>query len=111
MSDADDLGEPMTDYELLAEWRGKREWLRGNPSGAGAAVTRRRLEELEREIHERALDLKESGPLSSATIWWVTASGVGRFRHNDRECLHLSDSVVREAAEAELRLPICSTCG
>ena len=101
----------MSGQSLVVEWRAKREWLRSNPTGAGAAVTKRRLKQLEREIKELRLDLEQAA-LSSATAWWVTASGVGRSRHLDRQCLHLSDSVVREATEAELLdLPICSTCG
>lgn len=106
----------LTDQALLAELRAKREWLRSNPGGATAAMTRRKVKEMEREAADRGLD-PEVSPRSRSetglTAWYVVEAKTSTRRslHRDRACMHLADSVVREATELERdQLAICSTC-
>ncbi len=106
----------LTDQALLAELRAKREWLRSNPGGATAAMTKRRIKEMEREAADRGLDAEVSARSRSGlglTAWYVVdkQTSTTRSLHRDRACMHLVDSEVREATERELdQLAICSTC-
>lgn len=114
---SDALMTHLTDQALLAELRAKREWLRSNPGGATAAMTKRRIKEMEREAAERRLDTQVSARSRAGlglTAWYVVDKepSTNRSLHRDRACMHLTDSVVREATEHERdQLAICSTCG
>lgn len=97
----------LTDDALLAELAAKRDWLRSNPTGMAASVTKRKIKELEREATERGLETAAVRPQRRTlgrSVWWVvdakeTASN--RSLHTDRTCMHLADSQVREATERE----------
>ena len=106
------------DTELLADLEAKRDWLRSNPTGMAAAVTKRKIRELEREAERRGLEAEGSRPQQRTlgrSVWYVvnaTETATNRSLHADRTFMHLADSQVREATEYERdRLTICSSCG
>jgi hypothetical protein len=105
------------DTELLGDLEAKRDWLRSNPTGVAAAVTKRKIRELEREAAQRGLKTEAGRPQRRTlgrSVWYVVnakETAANRSLHADRTCMHLADSQVREATDHEQdRLTICSSC-
>lgn len=104
----------LTDEEMLAELCAKKAWLRAHPTGSGAAVTKRAVRVLERELEERGVEVGDDSTPGTAgrTTYYVANSPAARSLHVDPGCLHLMDSEVREADESQLRrFSVCSPCG
>jgi hypothetical protein len=111
-----------SDDELLHDLWAAREWLRHNPTGMQAEMTKRRIRELERELKRRGVDVEAAGETCGRgrlgrSVWFVAVNSKDRpgdCIHADPHCMHLSDTRhdrVREATESEIdRLAPCTTC-
>ena len=109
-----------------AEYQGKRDWLRSNPTGMLARSVMRELREWERELVEQGTTveawLASERVQLGLTPWFVAyfhdrpGQPLGsRVRHHDRYCtfiVEIPDDDVREATEIEIKeLPPCAWCG